>query len=106
MDAEGLEEAPDVVRNVLVALDPAVDKQSWGRKIPNTPGSGRVVIFTAGFRAVGARTATGSRAGAMVVIRHAVSKSWEVNSAPLLVRARARWWSRLRRGMLRRSREE
>ena len=32
------------------------------------------------FRAVGARTATGIRAGALVVIGHAVSKSWEVNN--------------------------
>ena len=69
MDAEGLEEAPDVARNVLVALDPAVDEQGWGRKIPSAPGSRRVAVFTAGFRAVGARdkTATGSRgAGATV----------------------------------------
>jgi hypothetical protein len=92
LDAEGFEEAPDVSRNVLVALDPAVDEQGWGRKIPSEPGSRRVQVFTAGFRAVGARakTATGSRgAGATiastcsragVIIRHIVPNPWEVNT--------------------------
>jgi hypothetical protein len=35
LNAEGLEEAPDVARNILVALDLAVDEQGWGRKIPS-----------------------------------------------------------------------
>ena len=52
MDAEGLEEAPDVARNVLVTLEPAVDEQGWGRKIPSASGSRRVAVFTAGFRVV------------------------------------------------------
>ena len=34
LDAEGLDEAPDVSRNVLVALDPAVDEQGWGQENP------------------------------------------------------------------------
>jgi hypothetical protein len=83
MDDEGLEEAPDVARNVLVALDPAVDKQGWGRKIPNTSGSRGVVVVTAGFRVViaSAGTTPSSRAGSSVIIRHIPSNSWEVNTS-------------------------
>jgi hypothetical protein len=71
-----------VARNILVALDPAVDEQGWDRKIPRASGSRKVAVFTGGVRAVGAGTegATGSRAGATVVIGHTVSKSWELGA--------------------------
>jgi hypothetical protein len=82
-----------------VALDPAVDEQGWGRKIPSESGSKRVDVFKvlhkAGFRTVGARakastgsrgagatvTTTCSRDGATVVIGHTELKSWEVNAS-------------------------
>ena len=47
LNAEGLEEAPDVARNILVALDSAIDKQGWGRKIPSVSGARRDSVVTA-----------------------------------------------------------
>jgi plasmid stabilization system protein ParE len=75
-NADGLEEAPDVVRNILRALDPAVDEQGWGRKIPSDPGSRRVEVFTAGFRVVVERANHHGQQGGWSHGRSRVQQGW------------------------------